>query len=257
MTALLELKGLSRRFGGLVAVSGVTLDLKPGSIMGLIGPNGAGKTTLVNLISGSLKPNAGEMWFKGRRIDGMPPHKISRLGIARTFQIVQPFPEMTAMENVAAAALFAGHARSLAEANRRAEAQLDRVGLGGLGPMPAASLSLGQRKRLEFAKSLAMKPALLLLDEVNAGLHGSELSATMGLIRELANGGLTILIIEHLMKVVVSLCDEVSVLHHGQLIARGPSDEITSDPRVIEAYLGERYSKRGAAAASRTSHAAT
>jgi branched-chain amino acid transport system ATP-binding protein len=123
--------------------------------------------------------------------------------------------------------------------------------------MPAAWLSLGQRKRLEFAKSLAMKPALLLLDEVNAGLHGSELSETMGLIRELAKGGLTILIIEHLVKVVVSLCDEVAVLHHGQLIARGPSDEITSDPRVIEAYLGERYSKRGRAAAPRASHAAT
>jgi branched-chain amino acid transport system ATP-binding protein len=245
MTALLELKGLSRRFGGLMAVSDVTLDIKQGSIVGLIGPNGAGKTTLVNLISGALKPDAGQMWFRGQRIDGLPAHKISRLGIARTFQIVQPFPEMTALENVAAAALFAGGAQSLSEANGRAEVQLDRVGLGGLGKTSAASLSLGQRKRLEFAKSLAMNPALLLLDEVNAGLHGSEVAESMALIRDLAKDGLTILIIEHLVKLVVALCDEVVVLHHGQLIARGPSHQITNDPRVIEAYLGERYSKRG------------
>jgi branched-chain amino acid transport system ATP-binding protein len=247
MTPLLELKGISRRFGGLTAVNDVSLDVNQGTIVGLIGPNGAGKTTLISLISASLKPNSGEIWFKGRRIDGLPSHKRSRLGIARTFQIVQPFPDMTALENVAAAALFAGHAQSLSEANRRAEVQLDRVGLGGLGGMPATSLSLGQRKRLEFAKSLAMQPALLLLDEVNAGLHGGELSESVTLIRELAKGGLTILIIEHVVRVVVSLCEEVFVLHHGQLIARGPADEITSDKKVIEAYLGERYSKRGAA----------
>ena len=257
MTALLELKGVSRRFGGLMAVGDVTLDIQPGTIMGLIGPNGAGKTTLVNLISGALKPHTGELWFKGRRIDGMAAHKVSRLGIARTFQIVQPFPEMTALENVAAAAMFAGGARSLAEANKNAEAQLERVGLGGLGPSPAASLSLGQRKRLEFAKSLAMNPALLLLDEVNAGLHGGEVAESMALIRDLAKGGLTILIIEHLVKVVVALCDEVAVLHHGKLIARGPSDQITSDQRVIEAYLGERYSKRSQPAAGEGVHVAT
>jgi branched-chain amino acid transport system ATP-binding protein len=247
MTALLELRQTSRAFGGLKAVSDVTLDIQPGSIMGLIGPNGAGKTTIVNLISGTIKPNSGQIWFKGQRIDGLPPHRISRMGIARTFQIVQPFPEMTALENVAAAALFAGKAPRLADANRCAERKLVRVGLGGLGALPAASLSLGQRKRLEFAKSLAMDPALLLLDEVNAGLHGAELSEATNLIRELAKGGLTILIIEHLVKVVVSLCTEIAVLHHGQLIARGPSDEIVNDPRVIEAYLGVRYSQRAPA----------
>lgn len=249
MTALLELRQVSRAFGGLKAVSGVTLDIEPGSIMGLIGPNGAGKTTVVNLISSMIKPSSGEIWFKGQRIDRLPAHRIAGMGIARTFQIVQPFPEMTALENVAAAALFAGKVPRLADANRCAERQLERVGLGGLGALPAASLSLGQRKRLEFAKSLAMDPALLLLDEVNAGLHGAELSEAMNLIRDLAKSGLTVLIIEHLMKVVVSLCTEIAVLHHGQLIARGPSDEIINDPRVIEAYLGLRYSRRAAARA--------
>ena len=247
MTALLELRRVSRSFGGLRAVNDVTLDVEPGSIVGLIGPNGAGKTTLVNLISGATRLSSGEILFKGQRIDGRPAHRVSRMGIARTFQIVQPFPEMTAIENVAAAALFAGRARSLAEANSCAERQLERVGLSNVAQALAASLSLGQRKRLEFAKSLAMDPALLLLDEVNAGLHGAELSEAIKLIRDLASSGLTILIIEHLMKVVISLCTEVVVLHHGQLIARGPSDEIVNDPRVIEAYLGERYSRRAAA----------
>lgn len=247
MTALLALRNVSRSFGGLKAVDDVTLDLRPGTVTGLIGPNGAGKTTLVNLISGTTKPSSGEVWFKGRKINGLPGYRIARLGIARTFQVVQPFSEMTALENVAAAAMFAGNARSIDAANRCAERQLERVGLGGLGALPAASLSLGQRKRLEFAKSLAMEPALLLLDEVNAGLHGGELAEAIDLIRDLAKSGLTILIIEHLMKVVVSLCTEIAVLHHGQLIAHGPSDTVIKDPRVIEAYLGQRYSERYAA----------
>jgi len=251
MTALLTLKSVTRTFGGLVAVNDVTLEIMPGMILGLIGPNGAGKTTIVNLISGALRPTFGEIWFKDRRIDGMPPHQVSRLGIARTFQIVQPFPNMTSIENVAAAAMFAGNAASVGEAYDRAEQQLERVGLGGSGSMIAASLSLGQRKRLELAKSLAMQPALLMLDEVNAGLHGGELSETIKLIHDLANSGLTILIIEHLMKVVISLCNEIAVLHHGQLIASGPSDEIINDPRVIEAYLGERYARRAEAKAAR------
>jgi branched-chain amino acid transport system ATP-binding protein len=254
VTPLLDLRGVSRSFGGLRAVSDVTLDVKPGTVMGLIGPNGAGKTTLVNLISGALRPTGGEMWFKGSRIDGLPSYRISRLGIARTYQVVQPFPDMTVSENVAAAAIFAGGARSITEARTRAQSHLERVGLGGLGERPAASLSLGQRKRLEFAKSLAMNPALLLLDEVNAGLHGNELSEAIALIRDLASDGLTIVIIEHLMKVVVALCDEIAVLHHGQLIARGPSAEIMNDARVIEAYLGERYSRQ-AQQAKQSDHA--
>jgi branched-chain amino acid transport system ATP-binding protein len=247
MTPLLQLNNVSRRFGGLAAVNDVSFDVKPGTIVGLIGPNGAGKTTIVNLISGALKPSAGELLFKGKRISGLPSYKISRLGIARTFQIVQPFPEMTALENVTAAALFAGNIRSRHEATRVAMQQLDRVGLNGLGSVKSSLLSLGQRKRLEFAKSLAMDPSLLLLDEVNAGLHGEEVSSAIALIRDLAKTGLTILIIEHLMRVVTSLCDEIVVLHHGQLIAQGTPATIVEDPVVIKAYLGERYSQQRAA----------
>ncbi|MDB5598633.1 MAG: lptB 10 [Xanthobacteraceae bacterium] len=244
MTAILELRGVSRHFGGLRAVNDVTLSVPQGRIMGLIGPNGAGKTTLVNLITGMIKLSAGEMWFKGARIDGLAPHRISRLGIARTFQIVQPFPEMTALENVAAAAMFAGNIASQSEARDFAESQLERVGLLELRSTLASRLSLGQRKRLEFAKSLAMKPSILLLDEVNAGLHGGELAEAITLIRSLAQDGLTILIIEHLMKVVVSLCDDLAVLHHGELIANGPAQQVMGDEHVIKAYLGERYLKR-------------
>jgi branched-chain amino acid transport system ATP-binding protein len=247
MTPLLQLNNVSRRFGGLAAVNDVSFDVKPGTIVGLIGPNGAGKTTIVNLISGALKPSAGELLFKGQRISGLPSYKISRLGVARTFQIVQPFPEMTALENVTAAALFAGNIRSRHEATRVATEQLDRVGLSGLGSIKSSLLSLGQRKRLEFAKSLAMSPSLLLLDEVNAGLHGDEVSEAIALIRHLAKSGLTILIIEHLMRVVTSLCDEIVVLHHGQLIAQGMPATIVEDPVVIKAYLGERYSQQRAA----------
>jgi len=257
MTSLFQTRNLSRSFGGLRAVSDVTINVSAGCVMGLIGPNGAGKTTLVNLISGALKPSAGQILFKGQRIDGLPAYRVARLGVARTYQIVQPFPKMTALENVAAAAIFAGNAGTIARANRTAEEQLERVGLYGLGSIPAASLSLGQRKRLELAKSLAMNPALLLLDEVNAGLHGSELSEAISLIRDLAKGGLTIIIIEHLMKVVVSLCDEIAVLHQGELIARGPSSVIMNDDRVIEAYLGERYSKQGRSGAAAMNHAQT
>jgi branched-chain amino acid transport system ATP-binding protein len=244
MTAILELRGVSRHFGGLRAVNDVTLSVPQGRIMGLIGPNGAGKTTLVNLITGMIKLSAGEMWYKGARIDGLAPHRISRLGIARTFQIVQPFPEMTALENVAAAAMFAGNIASQSEARDFAESQLERVGLLELRSTLASRLSLGQRKRLEFAKSLAMKPSILLLDEVNAGLHGGELAEAITLIRSLAQDGLTILIIEHLMKVVVSLCDDLAVLHHGELIANGPAQQVMGDEHVIKAYLGERYLKR-------------
>ena len=203
--SILQLINVSRRFGGLAAVDDVSFSVKQGTILGLLGPNGAGKTTIVNLVSGVLRPSQGEILFKGQRISHLPSYRICRLGLARTFQVMQPFPEMTALENVAAAALFAGGATSIEESRVAALKHLDRVGLQGRGDVLASALTLGQRKRLEFAKSLAMNPSMLLLDEVNAGLHGSELGEAIALIKSLAAEGMTIVIIEHLMKVVTSL----------------------------------------------------
>jgi branched-chain amino acid transport system ATP-binding protein len=179
--------------------------------------------------------------FGGRDISRVKPWQAARLGIARTFQVVQPFPEMTVIENVAAAAMFAGGASYGAKADAWALEQLRFVGLSELATRPAASLTLAMRKRLELAKSLAMRPKLLLLDEVNAGLNSTEVGHALQLIREVATTGVTVLIIEHLMKVVLSLCSRIVVLHHGELIATGEPERIVKDPRVIQAYLGRRY----------------
>ncbi|HXG04698.1 MAG TPA: ABC transporter ATP-binding protein, partial [Candidatus Binatia bacterium] len=221
----------------------VSFSVAPGEVVGLIGPNGAGKTTLVNLISGVHRLSAGMIFFEGRRIDGLRPHRIARLGIARTFQIVQPFPRMSVLDNVATAALFAGGSRDPGEARARAAEQLAFVGLADVAAQPAGILTLAARKRLELAKSLAMKPRVLLLDEVNAGLNPAEIAVALGLIQRLAERGLTILIIEHLMKVVVTACARVIVLHHGELLADGRPDEIVRDARVVEAYLGSRFAR--------------
>jgi branched-chain amino acid transport system ATP-binding protein len=243
MSALLELTGVSRDFGGLRAVRDVSFALAPGEVVGLIGPNGAGKTTVVNLVTGVHRVSAGHIAFDGRRIDGLRSHRIARLGVARTFQVVQPFPEMTVLDNVAAGALFAGHADGVAAARRRALEHLEIVGLAGRAETPAAALTLAGRKRLELAKSLAMNPRLLLLDEVNAGLNPTEIDEALRLIRALAARGITILIIEHLMKVVIGLCTRVIVLHHGELIADGPPAAVVQDAAVVEAYLGARFGR--------------
>jgi branched-chain amino acid transport system ATP-binding protein len=245
---LLEVSGLTKRFGGVAAVSGVSFALQPGRIVGLIGPNGAGKTTLVNLVTGVHRASAGRIRFMGEEVTGQRPFESARRGLSRTFQIVQPFPQMTVLENVAAGAMFAAQAGSRGEAFEQARAHLDFVGLGPLADRPAASLTLPSRKRLELAKSLAMRPRLLLLDEVNAGLNSAEIVEAIELIRAIAARGITVMLIEHLMKVVFSLCEELLVLHHGELIAGGEPSAVAKDPRVIEAYLGTQYARRMAAA---------
>jgi branched-chain amino acid transport system ATP-binding protein len=241
MTALLQLAGVSRHFGGLKAVSGVDLSVDRGEVIGLIGPNGAGKTTLVNLITGVHPATAGTVRFAGEDVTRQAPWQAARRGIARTFQIVQPFPEMTVLENVAAAALFAGGAAHGKQAEAAAFEHLQFVGLADMAGKRATTLTLAMRKRLELAKGLAMRPKLLLLDEVNAGLNATEIDQALGLIRAIAARGVTILIIEHLMKVVLNLCSRIVVLHHGELIAAGDPRSIVRDPRVVQAYLGRRY----------------
>ncbi len=248
MSALLELSGVTRRFGGLRAVSDVTLEVAKGEVVGLIGPNGAGKTTLVNVVTGVHPATAGSVRFAGEDITRLKPYQAARRGIARTFQIVQPFPGMTVLENVAAAAMFAGGVAYGERARDEALQHLRFVGLAEAASKSAASLTLAMRKRLEFAKGLAMQPKLLLLDEVNAGLNASEVEQALELIRAIAARGVTVLIIEHLMKVVLSLCSRIAVLHHGELIAEGAPQAIIEDPRVIQAYLGKRYAKARAGA---------
>jgi branched-chain amino acid transport system ATP-binding protein len=242
--ALLEVDSLCRAFGGVQAVDNVTFTLREGEIVGLIGPNGAGKTTLVNLVTGVVPASSGRVMFKGEDVTRQRPWQAARRGLARTFQIVQPFPEMTVLENVVAAALFAGNAPTRAAAVADAREHLEFVDLAALADRPAAALTLPGRKRLELAKSLAMKPKVLLLDEVNAGLNTAEVEQALGLMRAIAGRGITILIIEHLMKVMLSLSHRILVLHHGTLICEGPPQTVVNDPRVIEAYLGSKFAER-------------
>jgi ABC-type branched-subunit amino acid transport system ATPase component len=241
VSALLELAGVSRSFGGLRALDRVSLALAEGEIVGLIGPNGAGKTTLVNLVTGVHSVGAGEIRFGGRRISGLAPFRIARLGIARTFQVVQPFPRMSVLDNVAAGALFAAGTADIASARAAALDCLRFTGLAEVAGQAGATLSLAGRKRLELAKSLATKPRLLLLDEVNAGLNSTEIDGALRLIADIAARGITVLLIEHLMKVVTRACSRVVVLHQGEIISDGPTASVMRDRKVVEAYLGSRY----------------
>ena len=239
---LLQLQGLSIAFGGLRAVQDVSLAVQPGTLTALIGPNGAGKTTLFALMSGFLRPDAGRVHFDGRDITGQPPHLNARAGMTRTFQIVQPFAAQTVRENIAVGAHvhLAGRAAALAEAERVAE----RVGLAPQLDKPAADLTVAGRKRLELARALATRPRLLLLDEVLAGLNPQEIAEMIPVVRSIAAGGITVLMIEHVMQAVMNLAGHVWVLAQGELIAAGSPKEVTRDERVIEAYLGPGAARR-------------
>jgi len=235
------------RFGGLVAVNDASVPVPEGKIVGLIGPNGAGKTTLFATIAGFQRPNAGRIVFAGRDITRLPPHRRARLGIARTFQIVQPFAGLTVRENIAVGAHLRHVAR--AEALAAAEAVAQRVGLEPLLDLPAAALTVAGRKRLELARALATEPRLLLLDEVLAGLNPSEVRDMIPVIRAIRDGGVTVLMIEHVMQAVMALAEEVHVLAEGRIIARGAPEAVARDPAVIEAYLGHGAAARLAGAA--------
>ena len=245
---LLELQGLSIAFGGLRAVQDVSLTVQPGTLTALIGPNGAGKTTLFALMSGFLKPDSGTVRFDGRDVTGQPPHLNARAGMARTFQIVQPFAAQTVRENIAVGAHLRLPGR--AAALHAAEAVAQRVGLGPLLDQPAGELTVAGRKRLELARALATQPKLLLLDEVLAGLNPQEIAEMIPVVRGIASGGVTVLMIEHVMQAVMNLAEHVWVLAQGRLIAAGTPAEVTSDAGVIEAYLGHGTAARLKAAAA-------
>jgi branched-chain amino acid transport system ATP-binding protein len=245
MAAILELREVSKHFGGLAAVDQVDFDVEQGEIIGVIGPNGAGKTTLLSCISGLHSLTAGQLAFKGQRIDTLKPHMIAKLGIGRTFQIVKPFTGMTVRENVAVGALYgrAGHSGSVAEAMGQADEVLEQVGLAHRADYPTDEITIPDRKRLELSRALAMDPALLLLDEVMAGLNPTETDEMMGVIEEINRGGTTIMVIEHVMRAIMGISHRIAVMHHGKLIALGTPKEIADNDRVIEAYLGERFAR--------------
>jgi branched-chain amino acid transport system ATP-binding protein len=233
---LLRVSRVSKTFGGLRAVSDVSLDVPQGSLTALIGPNGAGKTTLFALMSGFLRPDQGQISFAGHDITGQAPHLNARLGMARTFQIVQPFAVQTVRENIAVGAHL--HHPRRADALAQAEAVAERVGLAPQLHKPASDLTVAGRKRLELARALATSPRLLLLDEVLAGLNPQEIGEMIPVVRAIADGGVTVLMIEHVMQAVMNLAEHVWVLAQGELIAQGTPQGVTHDDRVVEAYLG-------------------
>lgn len=236
---------MSRRFGGVRALDDISFDMQVGEILGLMGANGAGKTTLFSIIAGNIPPSTGEIWFDEHRIDGLGPHRVSRLGVARTFQIVRPFANMTVLENVTVGALYGrGQTKSQPRAREQSMQILDEVGLADRADVLASALTLAGRKRLEVARALATEPRLLLLDEVLAGLNATEARDALDLLRQLRKSrSLSIIVIEHVMKALMQLSERIIVLHDGSKVMEGIPAEVANDHRVIKAYLGE---KRGA-----------
>jgi branched-chain amino acid transport system ATP-binding protein len=244
--AQLELRGVTKRFGGVAAVDGVTFEVAKGEIVGIIGPNGAGKTTLLNCISGVHRLDGGDIRWQGASIAGMAPHRVAKLGIGRTFQIVRPFGSMTVRENAAIGALFgsAEGRRGIKEAFELAGEVLELVGLSAKAGRPVSTLTIPDRKRLEVARAVATRPHLLLLDEVMAGLNNVEIDEALEMVRAVHATGVTVLLIEHVMRVIVGVCQRAVVLDFGQVLAQGEPEVVLRDERVIQAYLGERYAKR-------------
>jgi len=242
---ILQLKNISRHFGGVAAVEGVDVEFPKGAIVGLIGPNGAGKTTLLQLISGVQMPNAGNIVFKGEDITRKRAHERARLGIGRAFQVVQPLTGMNVIENVTVAALFGrnGATRGVRQAREFSLDILNRVGLLAKRDNYMSALTLADTKRLELARALATEPELLLLDEVMAGLNQSEVAMQMDFLRAINASGLTMIVVEHVMKAIMSISDIILVLHHGRKIEFAPPNEVARNPEVVRAYLGARYAE--------------
>lgn len=236
---ILSLRGATRRFGGLVAVNAVDFDVAEHEVLGLIGPNGSGKSTTLNLISGALPPSAGRIILDGTEIGGMAAQDITRRGVSRTFQLVRLLPSMSVLDNVVAGAVFGHRRRWGPPARAHAEALLERVGLGGKGHLPVGQLTYIDSKRVELARALASDPRLLLLDEWLAGLNPTELQDGIALIRSLRAEGRTIILVEHVMDAIRSLCDRCVVMSSGVKIAEGSTQEVLANPDVITAYLGE------------------
>ncbi|MGD9920850.1 MAG: ABC transporter ATP-binding protein [Pseudorhodoplanes sp.] len=239
---MLEVRDLNKRFGGIKAVDGASLDVAQGEIVALIGPNGAGKTTLFAAITGFTPPDTGRIRFLGETITGLPPHLICARGMVRTFQIVQPFGALTVRENIAVGAHL--HRRHRRDALAKADDVAARVGLDRRLDQPAATLTVAGRKRLELARALATDPKLLLLDEVMAGLNPAEIAEIVPIIRSIRDGGVTVMLIEHVMQAVVSLSERAYVLNNGRIIASGSTAQVANDPQVIEAYLGHGAAER-------------
>lgn len=234
---LLEVHNITKRFGGLVAVNDLSLSVNKGEILGMIGPNGAGKTTAFNMISGYYEPNEGQVIFDGKDITGLRPHQVCKLGLARTFQVVKPFPQLSVLDNVIVGAY--NRTNDKQEARQKAREILEFLGMGKMTEQLAGGLSVAGRKRLEIAKVLATEPKMILLDEAMAGLRPKETDEIIELVRQISQQGIALLLVEHVMKVIMSLADRIVVIHHGEKIAEGEPQKVVQDKAVIDAYLGE------------------
>jgi branched-chain amino acid transport system ATP-binding protein len=248
MTAIVQLVDVSIAFGGVLAVDNVSLTVERGEVLGLIGPNGAGKTTLLNGVSGLNRLKRGRILLEGKIISSLPSYRIARAGIGRTFQIVQPFAHLSVLENVAIGAMFsnAGRGGTQHDAKEIALVSLERVGLTSKRDFLPSQLTLSERKRLELARALSTNPRVLLLDEVMAGINHTEIDVLIDLVRHIRDSGTTIVIIEHVMKAILALCDRIAVLQFGKLIAMDRPSVIMNDTNVVAAYLGSRFAKRQA-----------